>query len=101
MEVSGHSMLQVVAARSVQRGLSVLDLMIVQSPETFVKTRTGILNPTLALWTGKIQVQGLRNLGIFEKLFPITSLDFAPSPRETWDGRMASRAEMPVQTHAA
>ena len=77
------------------------DLMIVQSPETFVKTRTGILNPTLALWTGKIQVQGLRNLGIFEKLFPITSLDFAPSPRETWDGRMASRAEMPVQTHAA
>jgi putative sterol carrier protein len=77
------------------------DLMIVQSLETFVKTRTGILNPTLALWTGKIQVQGLRNLGIFEKLFPITSLDFAPAPRETWDGRMASRAEMSVQTHAA
>jgi putative sterol carrier protein len=77
------------------------DLLIVQSPETFVKTRTGIQNPTLALWTGKIKVQGLRNLGTFGKLFPIKSLDFAPAPRETWDGRMASRAEMPVQTHAA
>jgi putative sterol carrier protein len=73
------------------------DLVIVQSPETFVKTRTGIQNPTLALWTGKIQVYGLRNLATFEKLFPITSLDFAPASRETWDGRMASRAEMLVQ----
>ena len=61
------------------------DLVIVQSPETFVKTRTGIENPTLAQWTGKIKVHGLRNLGTFEKLFPITSLDFAPAPRETWD----------------
>ncbi len=77
------------------------DLVIVQSPETFVKTRTGILNPTLALWTGKIKVQGWRNLATFEKLFPITSLDFAPAPRETWDGRMANRAEMLAQTNAA
>lgn len=65
------------------------DLVIVQSPETFVTTRTGIENPTLALGTGKIRVQGLGNLATFEKLFPITSLDFAPAPRETWDGRMA------------
>lgn len=58
------------------------DLVIIQSPETFVKTRTGIENPTLALWTGKINVRGLRNLGNFEKLFPIKSLDFAPAPLE-------------------
>jgi hypothetical protein len=70
------------------------DLVIVQSPETFIKTRTGIQNRMLALWTGKIQVQGWRNLGTFRKLFPIKSLDFAPAPRETWDWRMASRAEM-------
>lgn len=55
------------------------DLVIIQSPETFVKTRTGIENPTLALWRGKIKVRGLRNLGTFEKLFPIKSLDFAPA----------------------
>jgi hypothetical protein len=66
------------------------DLVIVQSPETFVKTRTGIQHPRLALETGKIQVQGLRNLSTFEKLFPVSSLDFAPAPRETWHGRMAS-----------
>jgi hypothetical protein len=75
--------------------------VIVQSPETFVKTRTGIENPTLALWTGKIKVHGLRNLATFEKVFAITSLDFAPAPRETWDGRVASRTEMLAQTHAA
>lgn len=77
------------------------DMVIVQSPETFVKTRTGILNPRLALWTGKVKVHGLRNLATFEKVFPITSLDFAPAPRETWDGRMANRAEMLARTHAA
>jgi putative sterol carrier protein len=82
-------------------GAARADLVIVQSPETFVKTRTGIENPTLALWTGKIKVHGLRNLGTFEKLFPIKSLDFAPAPRETWDGRMANRAEMQAQTNAA
>jgi putative sterol carrier protein len=77
------------------------DLVIVQSPETFVTTRTGIQNPTLALGMGQVKVQGWRNLATFEKLFPITSLDFAPAPRETWDSRMANRAEMLAQTHAA
>jgi putative sterol carrier protein len=77
------------------------DLVIIQSPETFVKTRTGIENPTLALWTGKIKVHGLRNLGTFEKLFPIKSLDFAPAPVGTLDVRMADRAEMLLQANAA
>jgi hypothetical protein len=56
------------------------DLVIIQSPETLVKTRTGIQDPTLAYLSGKIKVRGLQNLGIFEKLFPLKSLDFAPLP---------------------
>jgi putative sterol carrier protein len=66
------------------------DLVMIQSPETFVRTRTGVENPTLALWTGKIKVRGLRNLGTFEKLFPIKSLDFAPATRGTWDAKMSA-----------
>ncbi len=77
------------------------DLVIIQSPETFVKTRTGIENPTLALWKGKIKVRGLRNLGTFEKLFPMKSLDFAPAPQGALDVRMIARAEMLVQASAA
>jgi putative sterol carrier protein len=77
------------------------DLVIIQSPETFVRTRTGIENPTLALWRGKIKVHGLRNLGTFEKLFPIKSLDFAPAPIGTLDRRMAGRAKMLVEANAA
>ena len=77
------------------------DLVIIQSPETFVKTRTVIENPTLALWTGKIKVRGLRNLGTFEKLFPIKNLDFAPAPVGTFDLTMIARAEMLVQASAA
>jgi putative sterol carrier protein len=77
------------------------DLVIIQSPETFVKTRTGIENPTLALWTGRIKVRGLRNLGTFEKLFPIKNLDFAPAPVGTFDLTMTDRAEMLIQASAA
>jgi putative sterol carrier protein len=77
------------------------DLMIIQSPETFVRTRTGIENPSLALWTGKIKVRGLRNLRTFEKLFPIKSLDFAPVPVGAFDLRIAARAEMLMQVSAA
>ena len=77
------------------------DLLIRQSPETFAKTRTGIEHPTLALLTGKIKVQGWRNLRTFEKLFPIKSLDFAPAPVGTLDMRMTARAEMLLQTNAA
>ena len=77
------------------------DLVIMQSPETFVRTRTGIENPTLAVWTGKIEVRGWRNLGTFEKLFPIKSLDFAPAPPGTLDVRMITRAEMHMQANAA
>ena len=77
------------------------DLVITQSPETFVRTRTGIENPTLALWKGKIKVCGLRNLGIFEKLFPIKSLDFAPALIGKLDVRMTDGVEMLVEASAA
>jgi len=77
------------------------DLVMIQSPETFVKTRTGIENPRLALWTGKIKVRGWQNLGTFEKLFPIKSLDFAPAPAGMLAMRMAARAEMLLQANAA
>jgi hypothetical protein len=86
LQVAGGS------CRIMERRAARADLVIVQSPETFVRTRTGIENPTLALRRGKIQVQGWRKLGTFEKLFPFTSLDFAPVPRDTWDGRMDGQA---------
>lgn len=66
------------------------DLVIIQSPETFVKTRTGIEHLRLARLSGKIKVHGLRNLGTFEKLFPIKSLDFAPAPAGTLDVSMTA-----------
>jgi putative sterol carrier protein len=59
------------------------DLLLSQSPETFVKTRTGMQKPVLALLSRKIKVRGLRKLGTFEKLFPIRSLDFAPAPQRS------------------
>jgi putative sterol carrier protein len=77
------------------------DLVIIQSPETFVKTRTGIQSPILALLTGTIKVRGWQNLGTFEKLFPIKSLDFAPAAERTQEVRMIARAEMPMQASAA
>jgi putative sterol carrier protein len=77
------------------------DLVIIQSPETFVKTRTGIQNPTLALLTGTIKVRGWQNLWTFGKLFPIKSLDFAPAVEQTPEVRMIARIEMPMQVSAA
>ena len=55
----------------------------------------------MALWTGKIEVRGLRNLGTFEKLFPIKSLDFAPAPVEELDVKITTRAEMLIEANAA
>ena len=78
-----------------------VDLMISQSPETFVKTRTGIEHPMLALWTGKIKVHGWRKLGVFEKLFPIQSLDFAPAPVEMLNLKTTIENHLFVQTNAA
>jgi putative sterol carrier protein len=60
------------------------DLLISQSAETFVKTRTGMQKPVLALLSRKIKVRGLRKLLTFEKLLPIRSLDFAPAPQRSW-----------------
>lgn len=83
-----------------KRGLRA-DLLIVQSPETFMRTRTGIEHPTLALWTGKIKVRGWDRLGVFEKLFPIKCLDFAPAPVKVSNVRTIMEAELPAQANAA
>jgi putative sterol carrier protein len=77
------------------------DLVLIQSPETFVKTRTGIQNTTLAILTGQIQVRGWQNLGTFGKLFPIKSLDFAPATVGTLEVSMIPQAEILVQASAA
>lgn len=77
------------------------DLVMIQSPETFVKTRTGIQNTTLAILTGQIQVRGWQNLGTFGKLFPIKSLDFAPATVGTLEVSMIPQAEILVQASAA
>jgi len=77
------------------------DLVIVQSPETFVRTRTGIEHPTLALRTGKITVRGWGKLGAFGKVFPIKSLDFAPAPMKISNVRTIMEAELPTRANAA
>ena len=77
------------------------DLVITQSPETFVKTRTGIQKPFLARLSGKIKVRGWRNLGTFGKLFPIQSLDFAPSPTRAFDLMMLAHADLLMQASVA
>ena len=74
---------------------------MIQSPETFVKTRTGIEHTALALLTGKLKVRGWRNLRTFEKLFPVKGLDFAPAPVGTFDVRMTARAKLLIEAHAA
>ena len=75
--------------------------MITQSPETFVKTRTGIQKPLLARLSGKIRVRGWRNLGTFGKLFPIQNLDFAPSPARAFDLMMLAHVDLLMQASAA
>jgi putative sterol carrier protein len=46
------------------------DLVMTQSPVTFVKTMNKMHNPMLALMTGKMKVRGMRQMGTFAKLFP-------------------------------
>jgi putative sterol carrier protein len=63
------------------------DLVMTQSPETFVKTLAEMHNPMIAMLTGKIKVRGFRNLGTFGKLFHPPALnqplDYNPTPIET------------------
>jgi hypothetical protein len=63
------------------------DLVMRQSPETFVKTLAEMHNPMIAMLTGKIKVRGFRNLGTFGKLFHPPALnqplDYNPTPVET------------------
>jgi hypothetical protein len=56
------------------------DLVMTQSPETFVATFARIRNPMLLMLTGKIKVKGFRALSTFGKLFPAPNAD----PERTW-----------------
>jgi DinB superfamily len=56
------------------------DLVMIQSPETFVATFARIRNPMLSLLTGKIKVKWFRGLSTFGKLFPPP----AANPERTW-----------------
>jgi hypothetical protein len=56
------------------------DLVMTQSPETFVATFARIRNPMLSMLTGKIKVKGFRALSTFGKLFPSPNAD----PERTW-----------------
>jgi len=56
------------------------DLVMTQSPETFVATFARIRNPMLLMLTGKIKIKGIRALGTFGKLFPSPTAD----PERTW-----------------
>jgi hypothetical protein len=56
------------------------DLVMTQSPETFVATFAGIRNPMLLMLTGKLRIKGFRTLGTFGKIFPQPSAN----PDRTW-----------------
>lgn len=57
-----------------------VDLVMTQSPETFVATFARIRNPMLLMLTGKIKVKGFGALATFGKLFPAPNAD----PERTW-----------------
>lgn len=63
------------------------DLVMTQSPETYVKTLAEMHNPMVAMLTGKIKIRGFRNMGTFGKLFHPPALnqplDYNPTPAET------------------
>ena len=84
-----------------ERRATQAELVIVQSPETFVRTRTGIEHPRLARWRGKIKVSDRGKLGTFEKLFPIKSLDFAPAPVKVLNVRTVSGNELLIEKKVA
>jgi hypothetical protein len=56
------------------------DLVIVQSPETFVTTRTGIQNPTLARLYGKDQSAGMAEAGNLREAVPDHESGFCSRP---------------------
>jgi hypothetical protein len=46
------------------------DLIVAQSPESFMKTRLGLHDPLVAMQSGEIAVQGSEHIGAFAALFP-------------------------------
>jgi putative sterol carrier protein len=59
------------------------EVVMTQSPETFVKTMAGMHNPMLAMLTGQIKARGIRKMSTFGKLFAPPKPDqIIPSERE-------------------
>ena len=46
------------------------DLIVTQSPESFMKTRLELHDPVAAMQSGEIAVQGIERMGAFAALFP-------------------------------
>jgi putative sterol carrier protein len=53
------------------------DLVMTQTPETFIKTFAHMHNPMLAMLTRQVRVRGLRNMGTFAQLMPPESDDLS------------------------
>jgi putative sterol carrier protein len=53
-----------------ERRVAAADLVMTQTPETFVKTLAKMHNPMLAMLTRQVRVRGLRNMSTFAKLMP-------------------------------
>lgn len=68
------------------------DLVMTQSPETFVKTFAHMHNPMLAMLTGHVRVRGLRNLGLFGKLMPPESDELSLPINRTQPARAGAAA---------
>jgi hypothetical protein len=47
-----------------------IDLLVTQSPESFMKTRLELHDPVAAMQSGEIAVQGIEHMGAFAALFP-------------------------------
>lgn len=51
------------------------DLVMTQTPETFIKSASGMLNPMWGLLTGQMKVRGFRAMPTFGKVFREPALD--------------------------
>jgi putative sterol carrier protein len=89
------------ACRVIEGRAASADLVMSQSPETFLKTRTGIEDLRLALLQGKIKVRGLHNLATFQELLPIKSLDFAPATTGALEMKTTAPSVMLLRASAA
>jgi hypothetical protein len=66
------------------------DLVMTQSPETFVKTFARMQHPMLAMLLGQIKIRGLRHMNTFGKLMPPETDDLAMPVNDIRPARIAA-----------